>query len=47
LKKAGLIVFNSEVVMGLTFPDQIVGNISLGQQGIGSNIFALNIDGVK
>ncbi|MDZ7581922.1 MAG: hypothetical protein U5R30_15390 [Deltaproteobacteria bacterium] len=47
MKKSGLVVFNGEVVMRLTFSDQIVGDFSLSQQGIGSHIFALDIDGIK
>jgi hypothetical protein len=47
LKKSGLVVFDSEVVMSFTIPDQIVGDLALGQQGIGGNFFALNIDGIK
>jgi hypothetical protein len=33
--------------MSFTLADQIVGDLALGQQGIGGNIFALNIDGIK
>lgn len=33
--------------MSFTVPDQIVGDLALSQQGIGGNIFALNIDGIK
>jgi len=47
LKKAGLVVFDGEVVMSLTLPDHIVGNLALVQQGIASNIFTLNIDGIQ
>jgi hypothetical protein len=47
LKKTGLVVFDGEVVMSLTLPDQIVGDLALGQQSIGGNLFALNIDGIK
>ena len=47
MKKAGLIVFNGEVVMGVTLADQIVGDFTLGQQGIGGNIFSLNINGIE
>ena len=47
MKKTGLVVFDGEVVMSFTVPDQIVGDLALGQQGIGGNIFALNIDGIK
>jgi hypothetical protein len=33
--------------MGLTLPDHIVGDFALVQQGIGGNIFALNIDRIQ
>jgi len=33
--------------MSVTIPDQIVGDIALGQEGICGNFFALNIDGIK
>jgi len=47
LKEPGLVVFDGEVVMSFTVPDQIVGDLALCQQGIGSNFFAFNIDGIK
>jgi len=47
LKKTGLVVFDRKVVMRVTVPDQIVTDFALGQQGIGSNVFALNIDGIQ
>ena len=47
MKKTGLVVFDGEVVMSVTFPDQIIGDLALGQEGIGGNIFALNIDGIQ
>ncbi len=47
LKKTGLVVFDGEVVMSFTLADQIVGDLALGQQSIGGNLFALNIDGIK
>jgi len=47
LKKSRLVVFDGEVVMSFTLPDQIVGDLALGEEGIGGNIFALNIDGIK
>lgn len=31
LKKSGLVVFDGEVVMSVTLPDQIVGDFTLGQ----------------
>jgi len=47
LKESGLVVFDRKVVMRFTVPDQIVSDFALGQQGIGGNFFALNIDGIK
>ena len=47
MEKAGLVVFDGEVVMGLTLPDHIVGDLALVQQSIAGNIFALNIDGIQ
>ena len=47
LKKSWLVIFDGEVVIGFTLPYQIVGDLALGQQGIGGNIFALNVDGIK
>jgi hypothetical protein len=47
LKKSGLVVFDGEVVVGVTFPDHIVGNFALSQEGIGGDILALNINGIK
>jgi hypothetical protein len=47
LKKTGLVVFDGEVVMSFTLADQIVSDLALGQQSIGGNLFALNIDGIK
>jgi hypothetical protein len=46
-EKSRLVVLDGEVVMSVTFPDQIVGDIALGQEGIGGNIFTLDIDGIK
>ena len=46
-KESGLIAFNGEVVMRFPFLEQIVGDLALGQQGIGGNFFTLNIDGIK
>lgn len=47
LKKSALVVFNGEVVMSFTPPDQIVGDLALGQEGISGDILILNIDGIK
>jgi len=35
------------VVMRVTLLDQILGDLALGQKGIGGNFFALDIDGLK
>ena len=35
LKKTAPVVFEGELVMSFTLPDQIVGDLALGQQGIG------------
>jgi hypothetical protein len=47
LKKTGLVVFDGEVVMAVTLPDHVIGEVALGQKGIGGNIFVLNIDGIQ
>ena len=47
LEKSRLVVLDGEVVMSVTFPDQIVGDTALGQEGICGNFFALDIDGIK
>lgn len=47
LKKAGLVVFDGEVVMGVAFLDQVVSKVTLSQKGIGGNIFVLDIDGIQ
>lgn len=47
LKKSGLVVFDGEVIMSVSLVDQVGGDLALGQQGIGGNFFALNIDGIK
>ena len=46
-KKPTLVAFDGKVVMSFALPDQILGDLTLGQQGIGGNIFALYINGVK
>jgi len=35
------------VVMGVALADHVIGDLPLGQQGIGGNIFALDIDGIQ
>ena len=41
-----MVSFDGKVVMGLTF-NQIVGQLPLGQQGIGGNLFTLYIDVIQ
>ena len=47
MKKAGLVVFDGKVVMSFALPNHIVSDLALVQEGIGGNIFALNIDGIQ
>ena len=47
LQECGLVAFDGEVVMGLPILDQVMGEVALGQEGIGSDIFALDIDGIE
>ena len=44
LKKSGLVVFDGKMEMSVAF-NYIVGDLTLGQQGIGGNFFAADIDG--
>ena len=44
---SGLVVLDGEVVMSVTLPNQILGDVALGQQGICGNFFALKINGIK
>ena len=46
-KESGLVSFDGEVIMRLTFLNQVVGYVALGQQSISGNILVLNIDGIK
>ena len=46
-EEAGLVAFDGEVVMGLTLEAQIIGDLALGQESIGGNVFALDIDGIE
>ena len=43
-KESGLVAFDGEVVMGLTLQAQIVGELTLGQQGICGNTFVLDCE---
>jgi hypothetical protein len=47
LKECGLVLFNGEVIVCLTLLNQVVGDMALGQEGIGGDILALDIDGIK
>lgn len=47
LEEPRLIVFYSEMVMGVALFDQISADFTLGQQGIGGDIFPLDVDGVQ
>ena len=47
MQNAALVSFDGEMIMGMTFLDQVLGELALGQQGISRHILALNIDGIK
>ena len=47
MKDPRLVAFHGEVVGSVSLFDQIGGNSSLGQQGIGGNGFPFNIDGIE
>src|SRR2546430_7987062 len=42
-----LIAFDGEMVMRLALGDQIVGQLALRQQGIGTDLLARNLDGLE
>jgi len=46
-EEAGLVAFDGEVVMGLTLEAQIIGDLSLGQESIGGNVLALDVDSIE
>lgn len=46
-KERGLVCFDDEMIVGLTVFHQIACKIALGQEGVGGNHFALDVDSVK
>jgi hypothetical protein len=44
LQERELVSFNGEVVMSLTILNQVFGQFSLGQQGIGGNGLTSDVD---
>ena len=46
LVERSLILLDGEVVVGLA-PDDVLGDLPLGEKGIGGDIFALDVDGGK
>ena len=46
-EKSGLVAFDGEIVMRLALLDQILGEFTLGEQGIGGDVLARNIDGLQ
>ena len=46
LMERWLILLDGEVVVGLA-PDDVLGDLPLGEKGIGGDIFALDVDGGK
>jgi len=47
VKQRGLIGFDDEVAVGLALVDQVVGEFSLGQKGIGGDVFVLKIEAIE
>ena len=47
LKQRGLVAFHGEVVVGLPVVNQICGERTLGQEGIGGDRFTVDLDGIK
>lgn len=47
LQQRGLIGFDGKVIVGLSLHHQIVGECALGQQGIGGDVFVVDVDGVE
>ena len=46
-ENAALVSFNGEMIMGMTLGNQILSNLALGQEGIGRNVLALQIEGFE
>jgi hypothetical protein len=47
LKQPGLVSFDDEVIVGFAFMDQVMGQLALCEQGVGGDVFSLDIDGIK
>lgn len=47
LENSGMIVFHCEVVMSVSFFDEVSGKVFLGQEGIGGDSFSFDIDGIE
>ena len=47
LKQRGLIGFDGEVVVGLAFYDQVLGQFALGVQGVGGDVLVFEIEAVE
>ena len=46
-QKVFLVSFDGKMIVGMTLSDQVLRDLALGQQCIGSHILALNINGIK
>lgn len=46
LYEGRLISFDSEVIIGAA-PDQVLGQLALGQQGVGGDLLVFDVDGVE
>jgi hypothetical protein len=47
VEQSGLVVFDGEVVVGAALLDDVFGELSLCQQGIGGDVFVFDLDGIE
>ena len=47
IKECGMIGFDGEVVVGVAFFDQVVGEFALGEKRIGGDIFVMEIEAIE
>ena len=47
VKECGMIGFDGEVIVGVAFFDQVVGEFALGEKRIGGDIFVMKIEAIE
>ena len=45
--EGGLVTLDGEVVMGGTLGHQVLGQLALGQQGVGADVLVFDVDGIE